>query len=121
MKKTFFALLTFCLLLFALPEQSFAQSTGTPDENPCFSLPNNGPCVCFPNGKLKVWLASEVLSEAKPVLDQDGCHSMWYYLDCYYQTEDVTITYIGGDWENGQSFQVSRVGGGIIITTIDGF
>lgn len=104
-----------------MPGQSKAQSTGTSDENPCFSLPNNGPCVCFPSGKLKVWLASAVIMEAKTTLDQGGCNSLLHYLDCYYRTEDVKIVYLGGDWESGQTFQVSRTGGGVIITTIDGF
>ena len=121
MKKTLFALVTFILLLFAIPGQSHAQSTGNPNENPCFSLPDNGPCVCFPGGKLKVWLASAVIMEAKSALDQGGCNSLFYYLDCYYRTEEVKISYLGGDWQSGQTFQVSRAGGGsVIITTYDG-
>ncbi|MEM0998437.1 MAG: hypothetical protein AAGN35_15360 [Bacteroidota bacterium] len=122
MKKTLFALISFVLLLIAIPGQCHAQSTGTPEEDPCFSLPNNGPCVCFPSGKLKEWLASAVIMEAKSELDQGGCNSLLYYLECYYRTEDIKIVYLGGDWENGQTFQVSRLGGGdILIVIVDGF
>ncbi|HHG83358.1 MAG TPA: hypothetical protein ENJ82_01310 [Bacteroidetes bacterium] len=119
MKNLVITFIAALLFLFALPNQAQAQCPTNADTNPCFSLPM-GPCVCYPAGKLRFWVAVSIIEKAKPALDQENPgYSFSDYLIAYYLHEEMTITYLGGSWAAGQSFRV-EMGGGVIIVVIDG-
>lgn len=79
----------------------------------------SGPCVCFPNGKFRAWIVTRIIADAKPMMDQEFNYSFGQYLQAYYRTDEMAIEYLGGDWENGQSFRVT-IGGCIITVVTDG-
>lgn len=53
------------------------------------------------------------------MMDQEFNYSFGQYLQAYYRTDEMTIEYLGGDWENGQSFRVT-IGGCVITVVTDG-
>ena len=114
--KKFFVLLTTLFLFLALPQGLTAQCPTEGENDPCFSFPN-GNCVCYPNGKLRPWISVPVLSEAQSNLPTGM--SMRDCLEAYYRENTLQISYVGGDWEQGQSFRVEG-GGSTIIVIFDG-
>ena len=70
-------------------------------------------------GKYRLWLTREIISEAKPYLDQDFNYSFRQYLLKYYFQGDLQITYLGGTWSGGQNFRV-ELAPCIVIISIDG-
>lgn len=120
MKKLFVLFTVGFLLLFALPQEAQAQCPSNADSNPCYSLPS-GNCVCFPSGKLKLWVAAPVLMKAKSAMSAEfPQYSFSDFLKAYYITEELGIEYLGGTWESGQTFRVAMGGGNVIVVIGDG-
>ncbi len=120
MKNLFVLLSALFLLVLATPNAAHAQCPSNADQNPCYALPS-GNCVCYPNGKLRPWLAVRVLAEARPTLPSGSNATLFDCVNAYYWDETLSITYLGGNWDEGQQFQVSDAGGGsTIIVIFDG-
>lgn len=118
MKKTLVLFTTLFLILLASPSELKAQCPANADSNPCFSLPS-GSCVCYPSGKYRFWIAVQVISEAKPTMDQEFNYSFHEYIKAYYQTNQLSISYLGGSWANGQSFRAEMGECSVIILVGD--
>lgn len=120
MKKLFALFVLGLLLICALPKGVKAQCPANADSNPCYSLPS-GSCVCFPGGKLKMWLGVPIIMETKNKMGgQFPDYSFSDFLKAYYFEDKLQISYLGGTWQQGQSFQVSMGGGSVIIVIGDG-
>ena len=119
--KKLFALFTIgFLLLFTLPQEAQAQCPSNADSNPCYSLPT-GSCVCFPSGKLRLWVSAPVLIKAKTVMaSQFPNYSLSDFIKAYYITGELGIEYMGGSWGSGQTFRVEMQDGNPIIVVVDG-
>ena len=119
MKKFLLPVVAALLFLIATPDQAKAQCPPNADNIPCFNLPS-GPCVTFPNGKLRVWLAAQLVYKAKPYMDNEFNYSFGQYLNKYYQNE-MKAEYLGGNWATGQSFRMTMGDCNVIVVTEGGF
>ncbi|MEM7039844.1 MAG: hypothetical protein AAF570_22920 [Bacteroidota bacterium] len=118
MKHLLLVPLAFLFLSLASPTESHAQCPANADQNSCFTLPS-GPCVSFPNGKLRVWVARPIIQDAKTYFDPHFGLSMRQLMRRYYVSGAMSITYLGGSWADGQDFRVQLQDCVVIVTLGD--